>query len=95
MSQSEVERFATDLKSDAQLRAEVEKGGRLDRAVDIAARRGYSFTFEELRSGVLARAKAAGRELSPAELDTLSGGSWSLGCDIPGLANTRAPRTGG
>ena len=42
MSQSEVERFANDLKSDAQLRSEVEKGGRLDRAVDIAAGRGYS-----------------------------------------------------
>jgi len=52
MSQSEVERFARDLKTDSALLAETRKGMMpLADAVAVAARRGYSFTLSGRRQG--------------------------------------------
>jgi hypothetical protein len=84
MSIAELERFATDLQSNAALRAEAEKSQGesshatpLQRSVAFAASRGYSFTIEEASQHVKARAAAAGKVISDAELDgVLGAGSW-------------------
>jgi hypothetical protein len=82
MSHSEVERFTADLKSNAALRAEAEKNGadkqhvpRLARATAFAASKGYKFTLDHAKEHVKAKAKAAGRELTDAELDGVAGGA--------------------
>jgi aryl-alcohol dehydrogenase-like predicted oxidoreductase len=82
MSQSEIERFAADLKSNAALRAEAEKAQAdkshatpIDRAVAFAAGKGYAFTVDEAKEQVKANAKAAGKNLTDAELDGIAGGS--------------------
>ena len=79
MSQSEVERFVQAVKADPTLRAEIEAVGRPDALVGIAQVRGYSFTRDELAVHTATRARAAGRELSPAELDGVAGGGGSVG----------------
>jgi hypothetical protein len=73
MSQSETERFARDLPTNAALRAEIEKDGGLESTVAAAARHGYSVTREEAAAFLQTRAKAAGKELSDADLATASG----------------------
>ncbi|WP_422001449.1 Nif11-like leader peptide family natural product precursor [Reyranella sp.] len=88
MSRQEIERFATDLKSNAALRAEAEavqagasNGFLLATAVSFAARRGYRFTVEEAKAHTRERAQAVGRTLDDAELDGPSGGPcwyWSI-----------------
>jgi len=82
MSQSEIERFAADLKSNAALRAEAEKAQAdkshatpIDRAVAFAAGKGYAFTVDEAKEQVKANAKAAGKHLTDAELDGIAAGS--------------------
>jgi hypothetical protein len=82
MSRSEVERFAADLKSNAALRAEAEKAQadkshatRLARAIAFAASKGYKFTLDEAKEHAKAKAKAAGRDLTDAELDGVAGGA--------------------
>jgi hypothetical protein len=69
MSQSEIERFAADLKSNAALRAGAEKAQAeksaatpLHRAVAFAASKGYAFTADEAKEHIKAKAKAAGKE---------------------------------
>ncbi|CAN5866926.1 hypothetical protein BH11PSE3_BH11PSE3_07920 [soil metagenome] len=61
MSQSEVERVAADIKGNAALLADVGKDDRMERLVAVAARHGYSFTVDEAKAFVKAKAKAAGR----------------------------------
>ena len=75
MSQSEIERFAADLKSQPALSDEV-KGRSLADTVGIAGRRGYGFTVEEARTFLKAKAKAkaAGKDLSDDALDQISAG---------------------
>ena len=80
MSQSECERFAADLQSNAALRAGVAKA-QADKshatpiacAVAFAASKGYSLSIEEAQEHVKART-AAGKKLSDAELDGVAGG---------------------
>jgi hypothetical protein len=79
MSISEVRRFAIDLRSNAALRAEAEKdqvgkshGTPLARCVTFAEAKGYSFTVEEAKQGLKARAANKGKELSDAELDGIA-----------------------
>jgi predicted ribosomally synthesized peptide with nif11-like leader len=79
MSQSETERFARDLGTNATLRAEIEKDGRIESTVAAAARHGYSFTREEAMAFLQAKAKAAGKALSDADLATASGGALHWG----------------
>ena len=76
MSQSEVERFADALESDSALQAEMggESAGTLAVVVDLAKRRGYDFTLDDLKAFAQARAGAAARELSTADLDAMAGG---------------------
>lgn len=81
MSQSEVERFAADLRGNAGLRAEAvahttrsQEGTALARAVVFAVSKGYKFTLEHARAHVKATAWAAGRQLSDAEIDNVAGG---------------------
>src|SRR6266481_1755235 len=95
MSQSEIERFAADLKSNPALRAEADKAQAdkshatpIDRAVAFAAAKGYAFTAEQATEHVKARRKAAGKKLTDAELDGVAGGhgeGWenlpAPGCD--------------
>ena len=82
MSIAEIERFATDLQSNAALRAEAEKAQAdkshatpLARAVAFATSKGYAFTAEQAKEQVKANAKAAGKDLTDAELDGIAGGS--------------------
>jgi len=76
MSQSEVERFAGALESDSALQAEMggESAGTLAVVVDLAKRRGYDFTLDDLNAFAQARARAAARELSAVDLDAVAGG---------------------
>jgi len=83
MSIAEIERFAADLKSNAALRAEAEKAQAdkshatpIDRAVAFAATRGYAFTADQAKEHAKAKAKAAGKELTDAELDGVAGGAF-------------------
>ena len=82
MSISEVERFAADLKSNDALRAEAEKHATekqhetpLASAVAFAGSKGYAFTSDHAKAHIKAKAKAAGKELTDAELDGVAGGS--------------------
>jgi hypothetical protein len=84
MSIAEIERFATDLKSNSALRAEAENSQAdksqalpLARSVAFAASKGYGFTIEEARQHVQKRAAAAGKVLTDAELDGMAGGGWN------------------
>jgi len=82
MSIAEIERFAADLKSNKVLRAEAEKAQAdkshatsIARAQAFAASKGYAFTVDEAKEQVKANAKAAGKNLTDAELDGIAGGS--------------------
>ena len=86
MSIAEIERFAADLKTNAALRAEalkVEAGTSaatpVDCVVAFAATRGYAFTADEAKGHAKAAAKAAGRELTDAELGGVTGGGAASG----------------
>ena len=81
MSLSEVERFAADLKSSEALRGEAEKhaaakhnGTPVARAVAFAASKGYAFTADHARAHIKANARAAGRQLTDAQLNGIAGG---------------------
>ena len=89
MSLSEIERFSADLKSNAALRAEAEKAQAdtsaatpLHRAVAFAASKGYAFTADELKEHVKAKAKAAGKQLTDAELDSVAAGATDEGNEV-------------
>jgi hypothetical protein len=80
MSTAEIQRFVADLNSDAALRAEAEKSqadkshaAPLAQAVAFAVSKGYVFTIEEAKQHVKARAAAAGKSLTDAELDAVVG----------------------
>jgi predicted ribosomally synthesized peptide with nif11-like leader len=78
MSIAEIQRFATDVSSNAALRAEIEACAQASQAtpadgvIAFAAARGYGFTADELK------AKASGREVTDAELDSVAGGFMGL-----------------
>jgi hypothetical protein len=81
MSLSECDRFEADLQSSAALRAEAAKAAAgtsaatpLARVVALASNKGYSVTVEDARQHLKARATAAGKVLSDAELDGVAGG---------------------
>jgi predicted ribosomally synthesized peptide with nif11-like leader len=86
MSQVELQRFATDLRSDAALRQEVDSitSDPLHTVVVIAQRRGYSFTLEEAESVIAAKARAP---MSDSELDRVTGGIISPINAINSVAN--------
>ena len=88
MSQSEIDRFAADLKSQPALSDEV-KGRSLADTVGIAGRRGYGFTVEEARTFLKAKAKAAGKDLSDDALDQISAGFHK--CQIFAAAPVKSP----
>jgi predicted ribosomally synthesized peptide with nif11-like leader len=73
MNTSEVERFASDLRSTPALSAEV-MGKSLADTVGIANSHGYRFTADDARTFLKAKAKAAGKELSDSALDKIAGG---------------------
>jgi hypothetical protein len=82
MSIAEIERFAADLKSNEALRAEAGKthadtshATSVDRAVAFAASKGYAFTADKVREHARETAKAAGKELTDAELVGVAGGT--------------------
>ena len=82
MSIAEIERFAADLQSNAALKAEAEKAQAdkshdtpLARAVAFGASKGYAFTADEAKAHATAKAKAAGKVLTDAELDGVAGGT--------------------
>jgi predicted ribosomally synthesized peptide with nif11-like leader len=53
MSQTEVDRFVRDMKTNTELQAEVQaKGGAIAEIIKIAIARGYSVTAEEVRVGI-------------------------------------------
>jgi predicted ribosomally synthesized peptide with nif11-like leader len=73
MSRSEIERFKRDLRANPALTEEATKHRTLAATVRFAAGRGYRFTPDEATAHAKARAAAAGRELSDAELDAAAG----------------------
>lgn len=75
MSIAEIERFATDMKSNEGLRAEAEKAKAEKSMVAFAATKGYAFTADEVKEHDQATAKTAGREVTDAELDGVAGGT--------------------
>jgi predicted ribosomally synthesized peptide with nif11-like leader len=80
MSHSELERFSSDLKSDAALRETfAQKGNDLAAVVESARASGYGVTLEDVQG----RLAAQDAELSEEELDTVSGGRrssfWVIG----------------
>jgi hypothetical protein len=77
MRQTEVQRFATDLKSNADLKQAIDSvtSDPLPSVVGIARHRGYDFTIAEARDFVRARSLAAGRPLSEEDLDKVAGGA--------------------
>jgi hypothetical protein len=107
MSLSECERFSADLQSSATLRAEVEKIRNdqsqpvLAAMVALAVSKGYSVTLDEAREHVRAKAAAAGKVLSDADLDGVAAGfsQASLGAELGlsqgGLDNKSSNLVGG
>ena len=82
MSIVEIERFAADLRSNEALRAEAEKHAAerhhetpMACCVSFAASKGYAFTADGVKAYAKAKAKAAGKELTDAELDGVAGGA--------------------
>ena len=71
MSQSEIDRFKRDLKTDPALAKGAGKLLTLAEMVRFAASKGYSFTVEEAQAQAQAKAKAAGRKLD-AERDDVA-----------------------
>src|SRR5262245_4629733 len=76
MSHAEVQRFASDLRADESLKQEIGTitTDPLNSVVGIAQRRGYSFSLEEARGFIQAKARANGKSMSDAELDKVTGG---------------------
>lgn len=71
MSQSEIERFAKDVKTNASLQGEVKKvGGDQQALVNLAKKNGYDFTLDDLKKY---GDKKKG-ELSQEDLDKVAGG---------------------
>ena len=89
MSMSEIERFAAALKADDALHAEAGKAqagtspGTPANTVAFAVSKGYAFTIDELKAYARATAKAAGKDLTDAELEGVVGGTY----DPTGLRN--------
>jgi hypothetical protein len=82
MSLAEIERFATDLKSNAALRAAAElsqsdksHATAVERSMAFAESKGYSFTIEEAWQFAKEKAASKGKVLTDAELDGVAGGS--------------------
>jgi hypothetical protein len=77
MSQAEIQRFADDLRSNADLRQAIDSvtSDPLPSVVGIAQRRGYDFTVDEARDFFRARSHAAGRPISEEDLDKVTGGA--------------------
>jgi len=87
MSIAEIERFAADLKSNEALRAEARKAQEekshatpFARSAAFAATKGYTFTADEAREHAKTRSKAAGKELTDAQLDLVAGGNCGYEC---------------
>ncbi|TAJ24633.1 MAG: Nif11 family protein [Reyranella sp.] len=73
MSQPELERFVRDLAADKDLLAEVRGAAGMRGAADIARRRGYAVSHDEVAAFV-ARSVAGANPLSDAQLSGISGG---------------------
>lgn len=82
MSIAEIERFVADLRSDDALHAEAGKAqagtspGTPAHTVAFAVSKGYAFTIDELKAHAKATAKAAGKDLTDAELEGVVGGTY-------------------
>jgi predicted ribosomally synthesized peptide with nif11-like leader len=83
MSLSEVQRFAQDLKSNADLLAAT-KGSDLGGVVRLADQRGYKFTLAEARDFMRANAKRTGKTLTDEEMDRVAGGAGVCSTCKPG-----------
>ena len=72
MSQAEIERFVADVKSNADLLAELQQQtGELDSIVGFVRSKGYDVTPDEAKAYSDAR---SGKELSDEQLDAVAGG---------------------
>ena len=80
MSQSEVERFVADLKSDASLREDLQgSAAGVATVVTFAQSRGYDIGADEARQYIQAQTSS---ELSDAELDHVAGGKGHHHSDV-------------
>lgn len=72
MSQADVERFVSDLKSNDELRAELSgHASGVGSVVEFAKDKGYDLSAEEVSSYIQGQ---AGSDLSDAQLDAIAGG---------------------
>jgi len=72
MSQSDIQRFVSDLKGNQALLDEVKSGGvGLAAVVELAQARGYDITVDEAKAYIRDQ---AGQELSDDQLDAVAGG---------------------
>lgn len=72
MSQADVERFVSDLKSDQELRTELaEHASGVGSVVEFAKDKGYDITTDEARDYIQSQ---AGQDLSDDQLDAIAGG---------------------
>ncbi|MBL6934071.1 MAG: Nif11-like leader peptide family RiPP precursor [Alphaproteobacteria bacterium] len=72
MSQADIERFVSDLKSNAELLGELKSGSTgLASVVEFAAAKGYDISIDEAKAYVREQTK---QELSDDQLDSIAGG---------------------
>ena len=86
MSTIEFQRFAADMNSNPALRAEAEKvyaqasqSAAVDGVVAFAMAKGYGFTAGEMKEQAKVKAAAAGKKITDADLDGVSGGGAMFG----------------
>ncbi|MCG8461207.1 MAG: Nif11-like leader peptide family RiPP precursor [Holophagales bacterium] len=82
MSQSEIERFVSDVKNNEELLKELTEGViGLDELVSRAGEKGYEFTAEEAKAFAMSQAEG---EISDDQLDMVAGGQNLEGAnDVP------------
>ena len=97
MSRAEVQRFATDLKSNATLRHEVDNITRdpMPSVVNIARQRGYDFTVDEAKAFIRGKSHAAGKPMSDSDLDRVAGGAGPIDSIGGGLESAGKAVAGG
>ena len=80
MSKEDVERFVSDLKTDANLQSEVKaKATGIPSLVKVATARGYEITAEEIRQ----YARSQGQELTDEQLEATTGGNFPIVIILP------------
>ena len=85
MSATEVERFVSELKDNAELRAELSNhASGLGSVVEFAKDKGYDISLDEASAYIQAQ---AGSDLSDEQLDGIAGGKGSVTANVQQVTN--------